>query len=109
MSSCLITFAFSVEGAFMVPLEAEVELPGPIPHYHARNIHLACSPHKGNILPDVFVKCIAQDGKHSWVHIDSGLPSDLSTSIGNSLEKVLLHIEMSPPGGPHPEPSRQVN
>jgi hypothetical protein len=84
----------------MVPLVAEVELPGPIPHYHARNIHLAGSPDKVKIIPDLFVKCITQNGKHSWVHIDSGLPSDLSTSIGNSLEKILHHIELAPPGDP---------
>lgn len=96
----LIQFAYCADKVFTVRLEAEVELPDAFPHYRVKNIHLAGHGRKDPAIPDVIIKCIMKNDRRTWVHADSQLASDLSCSIGSSLEKVLPEITVAPEDGP---------
>jgi len=74
-------------------LEAEVELPDSIPYYQVKNIRLAGSESKTPVIPDTNIKCVLKVDRRLWVHIDSNLPTELSSSIGNYLERTLPKIE----------------
>lgn len=95
-----ITFAFNTDMAFVIQLEAEVELPDSIPHYQVKNIHHAGHHHKGPIIPDIVLKCLEKQDKRIWVHTDSNMPSDLSTAVGNVLENILPAIVIASANDP---------
>ena len=96
MNTLPITFAFSTDSAFTMQLEAEVELPGSVPLYQVKNIHLARNHHhSATNIPDITLKCLLKQDKRVWVHADSDMPSDLSTAVGNVLENILPAITIA--------------
>jgi hypothetical protein len=101
MHTLPITFAFSTDSAFILQLEAEVELPDSVPHYQVKNIHLARNHHHGaTIIPDMTLKCLLKQDKRIWVHADSDMPSDLSTAVGKDLENILPTITIASENDP---------
>jgi hypothetical protein len=101
MNALPITFAFSTDSTFTLQLEAEVELPDSVPHYHVKNIHVARNHHHGaTIIPDITLKCLVIQDKRVWVHADSDMPSDLSTAVGIVLENILPAITIASENDP---------
>jgi hypothetical protein len=88
-----IRFSFQPDNSVTFELEADVELPGSAPYYQVKNIHLAGSGLKTPVIPDTFIKCVLKQGHRFWVHIDSNLPTELSSSIGKCLENTLPKVE----------------
>ena len=103
----LIQFAYCADKVFTVRLEAEVELPDAFPYYQVKNIHLADHGRKDPVIADVIIKCIMKNDRRTWVHADSQLSSDLSCSIGASLEKVLPEIIVAAEDDSESQPTDQ--
>jgi len=90
-----IVFTLSMDNNFIVQLTAEVELPGLLPHYQVRNIHLADNRHPSPTLSDITIKCIVYKESRVWVHTDSQMPSGLSMAVGAAIESGLPAIELA--------------
>jgi len=95
MNTHPIKFSFRAENSVNFELEAEVVQPEDLPHYQVKNIRLAGCGHRTPGIPDTVIKCIQKAEKRVWVHIDSNLPSALSSSIGQCLEATLPSIALA--------------
>ena len=83
-STYSIAFDYQMEGSRLsVPLTAEVEVHRSKTHYVIKNFKAGSRP-QSSILPTL----VLRKKKGRWVHVDSGQESQLSTVVGESIERL---------------------
>jgi hypothetical protein len=71
-------------------LTGDVSLHHSTPHYIVSGIRIAGKERDNNpLLPDIDIMCINVEGRLTWVHVDSGMETVLSSAVGQAIEGIV--------------------